>query len=352
MIVNNKTYQTIWMEGTSVKMIDQNRLPFEFEIHESKTYQETCEAICNMTVRGAGAIGAAAAYAMVQAFMSISSDAIDFIERAREKIKSTRPTAQNLFYAVDRVYAAGKISPEQAKIEALKITVKDIEDCQTIGAYGDELIRDGFRILTHCNAGWLAFVDYGSALAPIHIAHRKGKNIFVYVDETRPRGQGARLTAWELQQAGVPFTVIADNAGASLMQAGKIDMIIVGADRIARNGDVANKIGTLDRAILANVFKIPFYVAAPSSTFDLNCRKGTAIVIEERSEDEVLFQEGIDRNGNKVRIRVCAPEATAYNPAFDVTPAKYISGIITEKGIIKANEKSIKAFLKEQKAQS
>lgn len=335
------------MEGTSVKMIDQNRLPFEFEIHECKTYQETCEAIRNMTVRGAGAIGAAAAYAMAQAFMNISPDEVAIIEEARKMIKATRPTAQNLFYAVDRVYAAGKISPEQAKIEALKITVKDMEDCQKIGNYGDKLIANDFRIMTHCNAGWLAFVDYGSALAPIYIAHRNEKNIFVYVDETRPRLQGARLTAWELQQAGVPFTIIADNAGASLMQAGKIDMIIVGADRIARNGDVVNKIGTLDRAILAKTFKIPFYVAAPSSTFDADCRKGTDVVIEERSEDEVLFQEGIDRNGNKVRIRVCAPEVTAYNPAFDITPAKYISGIITEKGIIEANEKSIRKFLEE-----
>lgn len=347
MIVDDKTYQTVWMESRTVKMIDQNRLPFHFSIRECFTYRDTCLAIKDMTVRGAGAIGATAAFAMAQAFMSAPILHRDhFIETARKDIESTRPTARNLFYAVDKVYRAGKISPEQAKIEALKITLKDMEDCQTIGKIGNELIEDGFRIMTHCNAGWLAFVDHGTALAPIHRANKEGKNVFVYVDETRPRGQGARLTAWELNKAGVPYTIIPDNAGASLMQAKKIDMIIVGADRIAKNGDVANKIGTLDRAILAKNFKIPFYVAAPSSTFDFNCNSGNDIIIEERSENEVLYQEGIDANGNCVRILVCSPESTAYNPAFDVTPAKYITGIITEKGVIKANKKDIEIFLK------
>lgn len=348
MIVDNKTYQTVWMESRTVKMIDQNRLPFHFSIRECFTYRDTCLAIKDMTVRGAGAIGATAAFAMAQAFMSAPIlHREQFIETAKKEIESTRPTARNLFYAVDRVYRAGKISPEQAKIEALKITLKDMEDCQTIGKFGNELIQDGFNIMTHCNAGWLAFVDYGTALAPVYYANKQGKNIFVFVDETRPRGQGARLTAWELNKAGIAHTIIPDNAGASLMQEKKIDMIIVGADRIARNGDVANKIGTLDKAVLAKNFKVPFYVAAPSSTFDSNCTTGKDIIIEERSENEVLYQEGIDSNGNCVRILVCNPKSKAYNPAFDVTPAKYITGIITEKGIINANKKEIEVFLKE-----
>ncbi len=189
-------------------------------------------------------------------------------------------------------------------------------------------------------------MDYGSALSPIYVAKKQGKDVFVYVDETRPRSQGARLTAWELMQEGVQFTIIPDNAAASLMMQQKVDMVIVGADRIARNGDVANKIGTLGRAILAQTFGIPFYVAAPTTTFDLNCKTGKSIIIEERSQDEVLYQDGLDANGNKVKIMVCAPGSTAYNPAFDVTPAKYITGIITEKGIVKAHHQSITSLLK------
>jgi S-methyl-5-thioribose-1-phosphate isomerase len=189
-------------------------------------------------------------------------------------------------------------------------------------------------------------VDYGSALSPIYVAKKQGKDVFVYVDETRPRSQGARLTAWELMQEGVQFTIIPDNAAASLMMQQKVDMVIVGADRIARNGDFANKIGTLGRAILAQTFGIPFYVAAPTTTFDMNCKTGKSIVIEERSQDEVLYQDGLDANGNKVKIMDCAPGSTAYNPAFDVTPAKYITGIITEKGIVKAHHQSIASLLK------
>jgi len=215
-----------------------------------------------------------------------------------------------------------------------------------IGEYGQTLMKDGIQVETHCNAGWLAFVDYGTALSPVYLAHSAGRKIFVFVDETRPRGQGARLTAWELQQAGVPHRIIPDNAGASLMSQGKVDLMITGADRIAVNGDVANKIGTFEKAIVAREFGIPFYVAAPTSTFDLNCLEGKEIPIEERSEEEVLFQEGITDNGNYVRIRVSSPGSHAYNPAFDVTPAKYITGIITEKGIIHPDQKSILKFLK------
>lgn len=301
-----------------------------------------------MTVRGAGAIGAAAAFAMAQAFLEApETDHMVFIDDARDEIEGTRPTARNLFYAVEKVYAAGQISAENAKIEAQRIALQDIEDSRAIGKFGNKLIKNKAKILTHCNAGWLAFVDYGTALSPIYTAKKEGKEIFVYVDETRPRSQGARLTAWELMQEGVPFTIIPDNAAASLMQQGKVDLIIVGADRIARNGDVANKIGTLGRAILAHTFGIPFYVAAPTSTIDTACKSGKEIVIEERSQDEVLYQDGIDANGNKVRVMVCAPGSTAYNPAFDVTPARYITGIITEKGIIKAHHQSITSLFNE-----
>ena len=349
MLVNDKSYQTVWMEGNSVFLIQQNLLPFEFVIHECKTYWDTCMAITDMTVRGAGAIGAAAGYAMAQAFLMLNKKTKALaIREARQDIEHTRPTAKNLFYAVERVYQAGLISPENAKIEAEKVAAKDVEDSKKIGEYGNELIKESANILTHCNAGWLAFVDFGTALAPIYLAKRQGKKVFVYVDETRPRNQGARLTAWELHNDGVPHMIIPDNAAAALMAQGKIDMVIVGADRIAVNGDVANKIGTLEKAIVAKAYGIPFYVAAPTSTFDLECKTGNSIPIEERDPDEVLYQTGIDSNGNKIKVLVASPGSTAYNPAFDVTPAKYIDGIITEKGIIQARPHAVKNFLANQ----
>jgi S-methyl-5-thioribose-1-phosphate isomerase len=349
MVVGDKSYQTVWMEGSSVFMIEQNLLPFEFKIHECKTYWDTCMAITDMVVRGAGAIGAAAGYAMAQAFMMSRNETKAItIREAREDIEHTRPTAENLFYAVDRVYKAGLVSPENAMIEAQKVALKDEQDSKKIGEFGSELIKKKANILTHCNAGWLAFVDYGTALAPIYLAKRQGKEVFVYVDETRPRNQGARLTAWELNNDGVPHVIIPDNAAASLMAAGKVDMVIVGADRIAANGDVANKIGTLEKAVLAKEFGVPFYVAAPTSTFDMECTTGKNIPIEMRSQDEVLYQTGIDANGNKVRVMVASPGSEALNPAFDVTPAKYISGIITEKGIIKAHYKAVAKLMEEK----
>jgi S-methyl-5-thioribose-1-phosphate isomerase len=348
MLVGDKSYQTVWMEGTSVFMIEQNLLPFEFKIHECRTYWDTCMAITEMVIRGAGAIGAAAGFAMAQAFL-MEKDKHRFtnIREARQDIESTRPTAKNLFYAVDRVYRAGLISPEYALVEAQKVARQDESDSKRIGEIGSALILKKANVLTHCNAGWLAFVDYGTALAPIYLANRQGKEVFVYVDETRPRGQGARLTAWELFNANIPHVIIPDNAAATLMSAGKIDMVIVGADRIAANGDVANKIGTFGRAILAREFGIPFYVAAPTSTFDMECKTGKSIPIEERSQDEVLYQTGTDSNGNLVKVLVCSPGSEAYNPAFDVTPAKYITGIITEKGLVKAHHASIKKLIEE-----
>jgi S-methyl-5-thioribose-1-phosphate isomerase len=345
MLVNEKSYQTVWMEGTSVYMIQQNLLPFEFKIHECSSYMDSCIAIHDMIVRGAGAIGAAAGFAMAQAFLMLNDKlkAVT-IREARQDIENTRPTAKNLFYAVDRVYKAGLISPENALIEAQKVAVQDAADSKKIGEYGSGLINKKANILTHCNAGWLAFVDYGTALAPVYLAKRQGKDVFVYVDETRPRGQGAKLTAWELQNDGVPHVIIPDNAAASLMAQKKIDMVIVGADRIAANGDVANKIGTLEKAIVAKEYGVPFYVAAPTSTFDKYCISGKEIPIEERSEDEVLYQTGTDANNNLVKVRIASPGSHAINPAFDITPAKYISGIITEKGIVKAHYKSIRTL--------
>ena len=343
MRVNGKYYRTVWMEGSSVFMIDQTLLPFEFKIFEAKTWKDCCFAIKNMTTRGAGAIGATAGFAMAQAYMEfVGKNNLTLLNKAKEEIKATRPTARNLFYAVEKVYKAGQISPEKATEEAQTLADENIEEARLIGQYGNELIADGFRIETHCNAGWLGFVDYGSALSPIFVAHNAGKKIFIYVDETRPRSQGARLTAWELQNEGIPHAIIPDNAGAYYMSKGEVDLMIVGADRIAANGDAANKIGTLEKAIVAKEFGVPFYVAAPLSTFDMNCRSGNQIIIEHRNQEEVLFQTGLDSTGNLVEIQVANPGSQALNPAFDVTPAKYIKGIITEKGIISPTVESIK----------
>jgi len=347
MIAEGKLYQTVWMEGNSVFMIEQNLLPFEFKIHECKTHWDTCMAITTMVVRGAGAIGAAAGFAMAQAFVELKDTPnIDLFKEARMDIETTRPTASNLFHAVEEVYKAGLVSPENALETARKIAAGQAEDSKKIGEFGAELFGEKTTVLTHCNAGWLAFVDFGTALSPIYRAKRQGKEVFVYVDETRPRNQGGRLTAWELKNDGISHLIIPDNAGASLMAQGKVDLIIVGADRIAANGDVANKIGTLEKAIVAKEYGVRFYVAAPTSTFDLNCPSGDEIPIEIRNQDEVLYQTGIDANGNKVKILVSSPGSEAYNPSFDVTPAKYITGIITEKGIIKASSRSIERLMK------
>ena len=337
MKVKGKNYRTVWMEGSSVFMIEQNLLPFEFSIFESKSYKSTCQAIRDMTIRGAGAIGAAAGYAMAQA--CLEAPAVNqerFLISAQREIESARPTARNLFYAAERVFIAAKISAERAVEEARAIADEDALASQRIGEFGKELIRDGYGIATHCNAGWLAFVDYGTALSPIYMSHKEGKKIFVYVDETRPRGQGARLTAWELKNAGIPHAIIPDNATAWFMSQGRINLMITGADRIAANGDTANKIGTLEKAIAAKHYNIPFYIAAPTSTIDRNCPDGSHIIIEERNQDEVLYQDGLNNEGKIEKILVCSPGSGALNPAFDVTPAELITGFITEKGILSA----------------
>lgn len=342
MKVKGEHYRTVWFKDGTVFLVDQTLLPFEFKIHESRSCVETCDAIKRMIVRGAGAIGASAGFAMAQAFLEASAQNFsDHVEGLKETIENTRPTAQNLFYAVNRVFrsAINHRDPKVASVsEAQRIADEDAENCRKIGEFGNKLIKNDSKIMTHCNAGWLAFVDYGTALSPVYEARRSGKKIFVHVGETRPRSQGARLTAWELQNENVPYCIFADNAGASIMQKEKIDMVIVGADRIARNGDVANKIGTFEKAIVARELGIPFYVAAPTSTIDLNCESGSNIPIEYRSGDELLYQTGFGKGGALETVLVYPEDFTVVNPAFDVTPSKYIAGIITEKGILKPEE--------------
>ncbi len=342
MNVNGKHYRTIWMDSNNSKvyMIDQNALPFQFHIHECSTYKDTCVAIKTMITRGAGAIGAAAGFAMAQACTEAkqSQDYQSYILEAKQAIDATRPTARNLFYATTLVYQKGLESAKAAITEAQRLADENVEAAQKIGEFGSGLIQNNAQILTHCNAGWLGFVDYGSALSPLYMAQEKGKDFFVYADETRPRNQGARLTAWELKNADIPHAIVPDNAGAYLMSQGKVDMVIVGADRIAANGDTANKIGTFEKAIIAKEFGIPFYVAVPFSTIDFSIETGNAIVIEQRDENEVLYYEGPDHKGNLHTIRMAAPGSHAINPAFDVTPQKYITAFITEKGIIKPED--------------
>jgi S-methyl-5-thioribose-1-phosphate isomerase len=275
------------------------------------------------------------------------------VAEAANVVANTRPTAQNLFYAINRVVKAVEAEGENfAKArEAALACAQEIADddaacCESIGNHGLPLISEGARISTHCNAGWLAFVDWGSAISPIYAAHRAGKKPFVWVDETRPRSQGARLTAWELAQEGVAHAVIPDNAAGHYMQRGEIDMVIVGSDRIAANGDVANKIGTYSSAVVAHANNIPFYVAAPTTTIDPDCPTGSEIPIEERSEDEVLYTWGWSDDGVFRRVRTAPQSSSARNPAFDVTPADRVTGIITEKGIVPATPEGIASVVR------
>jgi S-methyl-5-thioribose-1-phosphate isomerase len=330
------------MEGGVVKMINQLLLPHVFEIVDLHHHWAVAEAISNMTVRGAGAIGVAAGYGMAQVAREAPEKGFwDYVDNGAKRLQQTRPTAQNLFYAVKKVLNAMKAAPNtkearrMAQEVAQEIADADAAQCEAIGRHGAELIKDGARILTHCNAGWLAFADWGSALAPVYMAKRRGKKVFVFSDETRPRCQGAMLTAWELYQEGIDYAVIADNAAGYFMRKGDVDIVITGADRIAANGDTANKIGTYEKAVLAHENGIPFYIAAPSTTIDLNCPSGDRIPIEERSEDEVLGAIGVTDKGIVTRVRITHNKAHARNPGFDVTPARYITGIITEHGVFK-----------------
>lgn len=351
MLVEGKPYRTVWMEESTIYLINQPLLPHKFAICTHKTTAQTAEAIKTMVVRGAGAIGATGAFGLAQAAIlaSTCTSMENFwqqVDEAKRILAATRPTAQNLFYGLDTVYHAMRAAHtiEEATRHAVDaaqmVADQDALACKTIGELGAELIGPNMRISTHCNAGWLAFVDWGSALSPIYTAQRQGKNPFVYVDETRPRGQGAQLTAWELGQEKIAHTVIADNATGFYMRQGNIDMVIVGSDRIARNGDVANKIGTYTSALAAKANNIPFYVAAPIATIDWNCPHGSAIPIEERSGDEVHYTWGLTADNRLEKVRTTPLSSPANNPAFDVTPADLITGIITEKGIFAPHELS------------
>lgn len=329
-------YRTMWMEGSTVCLIDQNLLPNRFSICRCEDYRKTAEAIKNMTVRGAPAIGATAAYGVAQAAITFFGRDVDALRKqvrdACNLIKSTRPTAYDLFHAVDsiseKIFSAVSVSEakEIASDESRRYADESAEACRMIGVQGEKLIKEGSCILTHCNAGALACVDYGTALSPVRFAHYGKKNIHIYIDETRPRLQGAKLTAWEMMQEGIAHHLIVDNAAGYFMHNGEIDLVIVGADRITKNGDVYNKIGTYEKAVVAKENGVPFYVAAPTSTFDSSADPGKKTIIEERPEEEVLCI-----NGTRL-----APFGThAKNPGFDITPKKYVTGVITEKGIIR-----------------
>jgi S-methyl-5-thioribose-1-phosphate isomerase len=350
-----KEIKTLWREGSMVKMIDQRLLPHRFEIITLKNHKETAKAIKTMITRGAGAIGCTAGYGMAQAALEAKNLPLEkfmnYITDAGKVLKKTRPTAVNLFKSIERCISVAESGNRDHRLkrvlnEADKIASEDLEASKAMGYFGAQLIPKGCKILTHCNAGALAFIDYGTALSPIRFAHSQGKNVFVWIDETRPRCQGSRLTAWEMQQENIPYAVIVDNAAGYYMRRGQVDLVIVGADRIAANGDVANKIGTYEKAVLANENKIPFYVAAPRMTFDHNTPTGDEIEIEERDIDEVNMMWGINNKGTPTKISITSKGTKVKNPAFDITPKKYITAFITEKGIIKPpfQENILKAF--------
>lgn len=354
MLVDGTHYRTVWLEDGIVKLIDQPRLPHEFRIVDMRTHQDTARAISTMIVRGAGAIGATGAAGMAQAALEAPDSDFDaYIRTAAETLRNTRPTAQNLFYGIDTVLGAIRAAggdlaaARRGAVEAAQaVADDDAACCESIGRHGAALIEDGFGVATHCNAGWLAFVDWGSALSPMFTAHRSGTRFKVFVDETRPRSQGARLTAWELCGEGIEHYVIADNATALLMRRGEIQLVIVGSDRIAMNGDVANKIGTYPTALAAADNGVPFYVAAPTTTIDPNCAHGDHIPIEERGADEVKYTWGRTDEGVFTRVRTTPDQSPARNLAFDVTPARLIAGIITEKGIVDASPEGMKRVVR------
>lgn len=354
-------------DGHSVGIIDQRRLPFAYETVTLQSTEDTCRAIREMFVRGAGCIGAVAAHGMFLAARECAEVGLsgkDFDRRLAElgdQLKATRPTAVNLAWAVERqlgVIAGVESADEKVEIArsaAVEIADEDAEFCRRIGEHGLPLIRELFErkggkspvnLLTHCNAGWLAFVEYGSATAPIYAAHAAGIPVHVWVDETRPRNQGARLTAWELDRAGVPHTVICDNVGGHLMQHGEVDLVITGTDRVTRTGDVANKIGTYLKALAAKDNGVPFYVALPSSTFDWAVSDGVAeIPIEQRGGDEVARMSGMAQGDAEEReFRLLHESSPVANYAFDVTPARLVSGLITERGICAASEAGIRSL--------
>jgi methylthioribose-1-phosphate isomerase len=367
MRIGNIHFQTIWLDESDpsvVKVIDQQKLPFFLEIKELRSVEDVYNAIDRMTVRGAPLIGAAAAFGIYLATLEITpnTNSISHIHNASHYLVSCRPTAVNLAWAVN--YVIDKLSPGMTAEELTNISLKaaleicdmEKENCRQIGIHGLPLIEtisrkksgETVNILTHCNAGWLACIDYGTATAPIYLAHDKGIKLHVWVDETRPRNQGARLTAYELGQHGVPYTIIPDNSGGHLMQHQKVDIVIVGSDRTTRTGDSANKTGTYLKALAAFDNNIPFYSAVPSTSIDFSISNGlTDIVIEERDPEEVTKIEGL-LHGRLEQVRICPEDARAANYGFDITPARLITGIITEKGICSADEESIKTMFSEK----
>jgi methylthioribose-1-phosphate isomerase len=360
MKVGSQNYQSIWIDesdNTVVKVIDQKKLPFFFETMELRTVDDVFSAIEDMTVRGAPLIGAAGAFGIYLATLEINSrtDIRDHLSNAARYLISCRPTAVNLSWAVKHVLKKldMNLSPGLLSARALESAIEiceiEKESCRQIGIHGLELIKslskkrkgEPVNILTHCNAGWLACIDYGTVTAPIYLAHGEGIPVHVWVDETRPVNQGARLTAWELGQAGVPYTLIPDNTGGHLMQHKMVDLVLVGCDRASRRGDIANKTGTYLKALAAYDNDIPFYSALPSSSIDFSITDGVGeIVIEERDPEEVTTIKGF-ANDKIVTVRICPEDAAAANYGFDITPSRLITGLITEKGICRAAEKDI-----------
>jgi methylthioribose-1-phosphate isomerase len=362
MKIKGKAYRTIWLapDGWSVEVIDQTRLPHEFSVIPLKSAEDAGRAILSMQVRGAPLIGATAAYGLAMAVREDASD--EAIDRAVEFLAKQRPTAINLRWALEEMRRAVQNLPREERVaaaykRAADICDEDVETCRLIGVHGKTLIDDIARtkrngekveVLTHCNAGWLACVDWGTATSPIYQAHDAGVALHVWVDETRPRNQGASLTAYELGSHGVPHTIVVDNAGGHLMQHGKVDLVIVGTDRVAANGDVANKIGTYLKALAAKDNDVPFYVALPHSTIDWTLQEGLSIPIEERSADEVLKMPGRLADGSVVTVEIAAPGSPAGNPAFDVTPARLVTGFITERGVCPATREGLLSLYPER----
>jgi len=358
MKIEGKEYRTIWFDEQNqvVKIIDQTKLPHQFTIKDLKTVKDAINAIKVMEVRGAPLIGATAAYGIVLAIMEKNDP--DFIKKSSDELIKSRPTAINLKWAVDRMMKklSGINNNELLKValdEAKQICEEDVKFCENIGLNGLKIIeeiynkkKDIVNILTHCNAGWLATIDWGTATSPIYHAHKKGIKVHVWVDETRPRNQGANLTSYELNEEGISNTIIADNTGGILMQRGEVDMCIVGTDRTISTGDVVNKIGTYLKALAAHDNNIPFYVALPSSTIDWETNDFKDIPIEERNSEELSHIEGIDENNNVKKVLIYPRKSKAMNLAFDVTPAKYVTGLITEKGVCEASEKGLKGLFK------